>query len=245
MFSALGRIDEVDVLRSRETWQTGSSKSRRSPWPEPHAPPTQQSPPRRRRASTLPTDCAKRPSGALTRALDGMSDDWSSTLPASEALRAQALARSLDGGPAVPEWRAAAAAAATHGDYRALRPRLGLACALLESGDRTEAREVLLDVWQSARRMGARGVESEAAKVARRSRIALPGLEELPPRLAALTPREREVLGLLATGATNRDIADRLVISEKTASVHVSRILNKLGVNNRGSAAALVRDLTG
>ena len=40
-------------------------------------------------------------------------------------------------------------------------------------------------------------------------------------------PREREVLGLLATGATNRVIADRLVISEKTASVHVSRILEQ------------------
>jgi DNA-binding NarL/FixJ family response regulator len=180
---------------------------------------------------------------ALAQALDRMSDDWSATFRGSEALLAQALARSLDGDPAVPEWRAAAAAADRHGAYRALGPRVGLARAVLADGDRTEAAELLLDVWQSAQRLGARGLENEAADIARRSRIALPGLEDLPPRLAALTPREREVLGLLATGATNRVIAERLFISEKTASVHVSRILNKLAVPNRGAAAALARDL--
>jgi DNA-binding CsgD family transcriptional regulator len=182
---------------------------------------------------------------ALARALEGMTDEWSSTIEATEALRGQALARSLDGASAVPEWRVAAAAAATHGDYRALRPRLGLACALLECGERTEAREELLGVWQLAVRIGAGGVEAESARVARRNRIALPGLEELPRQLGALTPREREVLGLLALGAGNRDIAERLFISEKTASVHVSHILSKLGVANRGSAAALARELMG
>ena len=74
-----------------------------------------------------------------------MSDDWSFTVEASQAMAAGAMARSLDGDPAVTEWRAASAAAATHGDYRALRPRLSFASALLESGDRAEAREVLLE----------------------------------------------------------------------------------------------------
>ncbi|MCX5194194.1 LuxR C-terminal-related transcriptional regulator [Streptomyces sp. NBC_00249] len=58
-----------------------------------------------------------------------------------------------------------------------------------------------------------------------------------------LTSREREVLCLVATGATNRLIAQELFISPKTASVHVSNILAKLGVAGRGEAAALAHRL--
>ncbi len=54
-----------------------------------------------------------------------------------------------------------------------------------------------------------------------------------------LTPREREVLALVALGRTNRQIADELFISANTAGVHVSRILGKLGVTGRGEAAAV------
>ena len=62
--------------------------------------------------------------------------------------------------------------------------------------------------------------------------------------LARLTRREREVLDLVAAGATNRQIAERLFISEKTASVHVSRILTKLGAADRREASALARRAT-
>jgi len=58
-----------------------------------------------------------------------------------------------------------------------------------------------------------------------------------------LTPREREVLALVAEGRTNRQIAEALFISDKTASVHVSNILAKLGVANRAEAAAAVHRL--
>ncbi|HYS32911.1 MAG TPA: helix-turn-helix transcriptional regulator, partial [Streptosporangiaceae bacterium] len=58
-----------------------------------------------------------------------------------------------------------------------------------------------------------------------------------------LTPREREVLALVAEGRTNRQIAAALFISGKTASVHVSNILAKLGVANRAEAAAAVHRL--
>ncbi|HSB85981.1 MAG TPA: helix-turn-helix transcriptional regulator, partial [Ilumatobacteraceae bacterium] len=54
-----------------------------------------------------------------------------------------------------------------------------------------------------------------------------------------LTPRERHVLALVSRGASNRQIAEELFISEKTASVHVSNIVRKLGVGNRAEAAAL------
>jgi DNA-binding NarL/FixJ family response regulator len=57
----------------------------------------------------------------------------------------------------------------------------------------------------------------------------------------ALTPREREVLGLVAAGRTNRQIGEELFISQKTASVHVSRLLAKLGASTRGEAAAIAR----
>jgi DNA-binding NarL/FixJ family response regulator len=53
-----------------------------------------------------------------------------------------------------------------------------------------------------------------------------------------LSPREVEVLRLVATGATNREVADRLVISEKTVARHVSNIFAKLGVTSRSAATA-------
>ena len=59
--------------------------------------------------------------------------------------------------------------------------------------------------------------------------------------MSGLTPRESEVLVLLSNGRTNRQIAEELFISERTVGVHVSRILHKLGVPNRGAAAHLFR----
>lgn len=60
-----------------------------------------------------------------------------------------------------------------------------------------------------------------------------------PAALSALTEREREVLGLVARGCSNREISARLQISELTTKTHVSRILTKLDLDSRGQAAAL------
>jgi DNA-binding CsgD family transcriptional regulator len=164
------------------------------------------------------------------------------SLPASGALVAHAIARALDGESAVEAWRSAEEASAPYGAYHVLLPRLELAGALLSAGERDEARSLVTEVWQSARAMGARHFEQQAATLARRNRIQLSG-EPLARQLSVLTSREREVLDVLATGATNRTIAERLFISEKTVSVHVTNLLAKLGVPNRGEAAALAREL--
>jgi DNA-binding CsgD family transcriptional regulator len=58
-----------------------------------------------------------------------------------------------------------------------------------------------------------------------------------------LTPREIEVVRLLASGSTNRDIADRLVVTERTVKAHLTSIFTKLGVSNRTQAAAAARRL--
>ncbi|MBE7188696.1 helix-turn-helix transcriptional regulator [Jatrophihabitans endophyticus] len=62
-----------------------------------------------------------------------------------------------------------------------------------------------------------------------------------PAALSALTPRERDVLELVAQGRSNKQIAQRLFISQKTVSVHVSNILAKLAVQGRTEAAAVAR----
>ena len=56
--------------------------------------------------------------------------------------------------------------------------------------------------------------------------------------MARLSRREQEVLSLLARGASNRGIADALVIAERTAEMHVSNILAKLGLSGRAQVAA-------
>jgi DNA-binding NarL/FixJ family response regulator len=66
---------------------------------------------------------------------------------------------------------------------------------------------------------------------------------EDPAAALGLTPREREVLVLVAQGRTNREIGELLYMAEKTASVHVSRILAKLEVRSRTEAAAVAHRL--
>ena len=96
--------------------------------------------------------------------------------------------------------------------------------------------------------LGARPLQSELELLARRARLDLEDHRAQAPLdqedSLGLTPREREVLQLLARGYTNREIATELVISVKTASVHVSHILRKLDVPSRIDAARIAHRLT-
>ena len=115
--------------------------------------------------------------------------------------------------------------------------------AIALSGGRTvEIAEPLRSAFAVASSLGSRPLREEADALARRAGIALEPAERSdaePPAELGLTHRELEVLRLLAEGRTNRQIGEELFITPKTASVHVSRILMKLGVANRAEAAAM------
>jgi DNA-binding CsgD family transcriptional regulator/tetratricopeptide (TPR) repeat protein len=113
----------------------------------------------------------------------------------------------------------------------------------LRSDDRAAARGLLAAAVESADALGVGLVSARASALladAGLSRTARPRSAGTPG-LDGLTGRERQVLDLVAEGLTNGQIADRLFISRKTASVHVSAILRKLGVASRTEAAVRAR----
>jgi DNA-binding CsgD family transcriptional regulator/tetratricopeptide (TPR) repeat protein len=174
------------------------------------------------------------------------------------SLRAIEAELSRAAGPSDHErWAAAAQAWRALGyPWPAGYARWRQAEALLAQGaPRAAAGAALAEARALAGGLGARRLTAEIDGLARRARIEVaspadggaPDGEAPEPADASdelgLTPREREVLALLADGRTNRQIAEALFISVKTASVHVSNILAKLGVTNRGEAAAVAHRL--
>jgi DNA-binding CsgD family transcriptional regulator len=159
------------------------------------------------------------------------------------------------GRPDPTAWAAAAAAWERLGQpYRAAYAGFRQAEALLAaSGDRDTAAAVLGRAAAITGRLGARPLDAEVQALARRARLHLrPPAEAAeaatagPPTPAAklgLTPREAEVLALVAAGRSNRQIAQALFISPKTVSVHVSNLLAKLGVAGRVEAATIAHHL--
>ncbi|MFG2884413.1 AAA family ATPase [Streptomyces sp. NPDC048297] len=136
--------------------------------------------------------------------------------------------------------------------YDLARVRYRLAEALLTDGgedERERAVELLRLSGAVAEHLGARPLADAVARLAQRARLTLTraprgALAPADPAEAlGLTSRERDVLRLVSAGRTNRQIAEELFISPKTASVHVSNILAKLGVSGRGEAAAVAHRL--
>jgi len=142
--------------------------------------------------------------------------------------------------------RAAQAFAALSRPEPAATMRWRAAEAHIATGDREAATQAALAADEIAIRLGAGWLRGEVEGLAARARLPL----EAEPAEAAtgepedddgfgLTSRERQVLALVAEGATNREIGAQLFMAEKTASVHVSRILSKLNVRSRTEAAAV------
>jgi DNA-binding CsgD family transcriptional regulator len=134
-------------------------------------------------------------------------------------------------------------AAAEESPFRleALWARLDLGLALVDAGDGRAAGE-LERAATLAQELGAATVEELAER-------ALRSLGVRTWRRAAagapLTEREQEVARLVAEGATNREIAQRLFLSPKTVERHVSNMFKKVGVRNRAELASRLRDLAG
>ncbi len=169
--------------------------------------------------------------------------------------RAEAEWGRLAGADDPGAWRAVVAAFGPGFVYETARARWRLAAALAQAGDRALARREWLAAARAADRLRAAPLRRALADLGRRARIggreiggangqhgagdlAGTGYQPSGP-LAALTGREREVLRLLASGQSNREIGAALFISPKTASVHVSNILAKLHAASRTEAAAI------
>jgi DNA-binding CsgD family transcriptional regulator/tetratricopeptide (TPR) repeat protein len=171
------------------------------------------------------------------------------TMKAHAALVAAERTRLADD-PGLDAWRSAEAACRAAGTPELLAyALLRVAEAELARDDRAAAAEAVREAATVAERIGAKPLADEAASLAQRARLTV---EEKPAAASddesdelpfGLTERELEVLRLIAAGHTNRQIGDTLYMSPKTASVHVSRILAKLGVAGRVEAAAVAHRL--
>jgi len=154
--------------------------------------------------------------------------------------RAEAEWRRAKGENDPAAWQAVVDAFGEGFVYETARARWRLAEALAEAGDRDSASEVWALASKVADELRAAPLQTALADLGRRARIGgtARGSGARGP-LAGLTDREREVLRLLATGTSNKEIGVELFISPKTVSVHVSNILAKLGAASRTEAAAI------
>ena len=164
----------------------------------------------------------------------------------ADRLLAVALASRARGEANVDAWEAAVAARRSLGrPFELARTLAGLAAVSFGVRRRDDGASSLAEAHVIAVELGARPLREAIEALARRARIGLEGVDtadDAADRLG-LTPREREVLALLADGRSNRQIGDKLFMAESTAGVHVSNILGKLGVTRRSEAAAVAHRL--
>ncbi|MFI5673284.1 helix-turn-helix transcriptional regulator [Streptomyces cellulosae] len=140
-------------------------------------------------------------------------------------------------GPDARAWGRTVAAFDFGDVYERARCQVRFAEALLAAERREEAAVQARAARETAVRLGATPLLDQVDTLMRRGRLAEPPAADA--RAAVLTAREQEVLRLLALGRSNRQIGEELFITGKTASVHVSNILAKLGAASRTEAVAV------
>jgi DNA-binding CsgD family transcriptional regulator len=185
--------------------------------------------------------------------LDAAAQDGGPVEAAWRTMGAADLGRARGRSNAAAWLRAAAAWEAIARPYPAAVARWHAAVAHIDAGERAGAAETGGAALAVARQLGSAWLTAELTRLGERARIDLGearGGDGAAPRgdedgrdPFGLTPRERQVLALLVEGATNRQIGAALFMAEKTASVHVSRILSKLDVRSRTQAAAIAHRL--
>jgi DNA-binding CsgD family transcriptional regulator/tetratricopeptide (TPR) repeat protein len=153
-----------------------------------------------------------------------------------------ALVGDLSGNSDVSTWRAVVDGWDAIGQpYDVACARLRLAAHLMAADDRRSATEQLSAVQEIAASLPSPWLADQALLVGRVHGLRLRSAAPVASGAGPLTGRELEVLGLLTTGLSNQEIGERLFMSPRTASVHVSRIITKLGVRNRTEAATLAQ----
>jgi DNA-binding NarL/FixJ family response regulator len=184
----------------------------------------------------------------LDRRLEVARADPASVSPVATAhiAFAQAMVTRLRDADADAFARAAIAADRIGDAWLAASARLLEADAAATASAAAQAVAALRAAYDRAMTLGAPPLVAAIEALARRARISLeaPAVHRLGERDAirlGLTSREAEVLALVAAGRTNREIGAELYVSDKTASVHVSNILRKLGVSSRVEAAAMAQ----
>ncbi|WP_367325436.1 AAA family ATPase [Streptomyces sp. HUAS ZL42] len=150
--------------------------------------------------------------------------------------RAEAEWTRATAGPDPAAWEKAVAAFDNGDVYERARCRFRFAAALLAAERREEAAAEARATREEATRLGATLLLEQLDDLVRRGRLTE---TETAERTSPLTAREQDVLRLLALGRSNRQIGEELFISGKTASVHVSNILGKLGAASRTEAVAI------
>ena len=162
-------------------------------------------------------------------------------LCAAEALRAAGTASARDWAAVAERWDGIGM------PLEHAYARLREAECLMLGGERELAEEALAAGLQVTRDCGAAWLQEELQSLARRGRLSPAGDSQTVPDPAVerfgLTDRELAVLELVAVGKTNREIGEQLFMAQKTASVHVSRILAKLDVSSRVEAATAAQRL--
>jgi DNA-binding CsgD family transcriptional regulator len=195
--------------------------------------------------SSAPSDEALRRAEQQVEWLTGFLDEHSPPIALAHLAGARAELARARGVPSPEAWAAVAAAweRLTH-PYRLAYAKLREAEAIRETTrERSLVAEPLGTALAIARELDAQPLLTEVETLTRQARVQSVVVRQLASAGPhdVLTKREREVLILVAKGHSNKRIGEQLYITTRTAGLHVSRILHKLGVSNRNEAAAVAR----